>query len=341
LRLSAYLNKFECIQKMINSFSYKLRKFMFLKLNHSTTQQLNNLTIPLMFSPSGSIVALVTPMRPSDGAIDEPRLRESVNWQIESGTNGIVPVGTTGESATLTHEEHRRVVSIVIEEARGRVPVIAGAGSNSTAEAVALAEHAKQSGADAILSIGPYYNKPTQEGFFQHFKAVASVGIPVILYNVPGRTGKNITAETTLRLAEIPNIVAIKEASCDLNQAMEILRLKPDNFAVLSGEDSLALPILGLGGTGAISVVANEIPKEFSEMVQAALTGNCVRAREIHFRFLPLMAANFLETNPICVKTALGLMGKIDFRVRLPLTPMEEVQKKELAKILKELGLIN
>jgi len=292
------------------------------------------------FSPHGSIVALVTPMNPKDGSIDELRLRELVNWQIESGTNAIIPVGTTGESATLTHAEHRRVVSIVISEAKKRVPIIAGAGSNSTAEAVELAEHAKATGADAILSIGPYYNKPMPEGFYQHYKAIAKVGIPLIIYNVPSRTGKNIDAQTILRLAEIPNIVGIKEASCDLNQIMEILRKKPADFAVLSGEDSWTFPLIALGAVGSVSVIANEVPKENAEMIQALLKHDCKKALEIHNRLLPLMVANFYETNPIPVKTALALMGKIDFHVRLPLTPMGEEGKGKLVKILKELRLI-
>ena len=291
------------------------------------------------FTPQGSIVALVTPLKKT-GEIDEEKLRELVNWQIESGTNGIVPVGTTGESATLTHVEHRRVVSIVIAEAKKRVPVIAGAGSNSTKEAIELARYAQEAGADAILSISPYYNKPMPDGMFAHFAAIAKIGLPIILYNVPSRTGKNIEIDTVIKLAANPNIVGIKEASCDLNRIMEILRKKPNNFAVLSGEDSWTLALVGLGANGAIGVTPNEMPREFSEMIALGLEKKCDQALKIHNRLLPLMNANFLETNPIPVKTALALMGKIDFNVRLPLSPMQTTNKVELEKIMRDLKLI-
>lgn len=287
----------------------------------------------------GSIVALVTPFQ-SDGSIDEKKLRQLVNWHIESGTHAIVPCGTTGESATLTHEEHHRVIDIVIDEAKGRIPVVAGAGSNATAEAVSLTEHAKKAGVDAVLSISPYYNKPTQEGIIEHYKTINEVGIPVIVYNVPGRTGSNITAETTLKLAQMENIMGIKEASGNLEQVMEILKNRPTHFKVYSGEDSLAFSIMTLGGDGCISVVANEIPREFSHMIQYCLQGNFEEAKKIHFQYYTLMRKNFLETNPIPVKTALSLMGKIEANFRLPLTPMSPKNLETFKNTLKSLHLI-
>lgn len=287
----------------------------------------------------GAIVALVTPFQ-SDGSIDEKRLRQLVNWHIESGTHGIVPCGTTGESATLTHEEHHWVIDIVIDESKGRIPVVAGAGSNATAEAVSLTQHAKKAGVDAVLSISPYYNKPTPQGIIEHYQAINEIGIPIIVYNVPGRTGSNITAETTLKLAQMGNIMGIKEASGNLEQVMEILKNRPENFRVYSGEDSLAFAIMALGGDGGISVVANEIPREFSHMIQCCLQGNFEEARKIHFQYYTLMRQNFIETNPIPVKTALSLMGKIEANFRLPLTPMSEGNKEKFMKTLNNLKLV-
>ncbi len=288
----------------------------------------------------GTTVALVTPFR-QNGEIDEERLRQLVDWHIEQGTDVILACGTTGESATLSHEEHHRVMEIIIQQANGRVPVLAGAGSNSTAEAISLTQFAEKAGADGILSVGPYYNKPTQEGFYQHFKAIAeSTQLPVILYNVPGRTGTNISAETTLRLAQIPNIVGIKEASGKFSQIMEILRQRPEGFVVLSGDDSITLPLIALGGDGAISVVANEVPALFHEMVHLAFRNQWEKARALHFRLLPLMEMNFVETNPIPVKTALALMGKIEENFRLPLVKMSPSNRVSLRNLLHSLKLI-
>jgi 4-hydroxy-tetrahydrodipicolinate synthase len=289
---------------------------------------------------TGSIVALVTPFHP-DRSLDEETLRQLVDWHIESGTNGIVPCGTTGESATLSHEEHRQVVKIVVEQANGRIPVIAGAGSNCTREAVELTEFAKEVGADAVLSISPYYNKPMPEGMFQHFKAVDAVGIPIVAYNVPSRTGKNMPAATTLRLArELNNVVAVKEASGDIAQAMKIVQHAPDGFHVLSGEDALTFPMMSIGVKGCISVVANEIPAEFSRMINSALEGDWETARKIHYKHLDLMDYNFVETNPIPVKTALGLMKKINPTMRLPLTPMDHDNLELIRSEIQDLGLM-
>ncbi len=286
---------------------------------------------------SGSLVALITPFK-SDGSLDLEKYRELIEWHIAEGTNGIVPCGTTGESVTLTHAEYESVIKTAIDQAKKRVPVIAGAGSNSTAHAVELAEQCKAWGADAVLTIVPYYNKPMPEGMFQHFKAVDAVGIPMVLYNVPGRTGKNMPATTTLRCArELKNAVAVKEASGDVGQIMEILA---GHFAVLSGDDALTLPLIPLGVKGCISVVANEVPKLFNQMVAAALKGDYETARMLHNKLLPLMNFNFVESNPIPVKTAMGLMGKIDPRMRLPLTPMSPDNTEKMKKILQELGVI-
>ncbi|MDZ7372689.1 MAG: 4-hydroxy-tetrahydrodipicolinate synthase [candidate division KSB1 bacterium] len=287
----------------------------------------------------GTTVALVTPFTP-DGAIDEPRLRELVEWQIEQGIDVLLATGTTGESATLSHEEHHRVMDIVIEQAAGRVPVMCGAGSNATSEALSLTRHAEKAGADAILSVAPYYNKPTQQGLYQHFRAIAeSTSLPLFIYNVPGRTGVNIAAETILRLAEIPNVAGVKEASGNLSQIMRILRERPDGFLVLSGDDAITLPILALGGDGVISVVANEAPALTAQMVRAALEGRWEEARVLHYRLLPLMEANFLESNPIPVKAALWLMGKVELSYRLPLVPPAESTLNLLRQLLRELGV--
>jgi 4-hydroxy-tetrahydrodipicolinate synthase len=288
----------------------------------------------------GTTVALVTPFH-SDGRIDEKTLRSLVDWQIEQGTDVILAAGTTGESATLSHDEHHQVMDVIIEQAKGRVPILCGAGSNATKEAVSLSKHAESVGASAILSVAPYYNKPTQEGFFQHYKAIAeSVSLPVIVYNVPGRTGSNIGPEIIVRLAEIPNIIGVKEASGDMAQIMEILRTCPKGFLVLSGDDALTLPLISVGGDGVISVIANETPKALNEMVHAALKNDWQKAQQIHHRLLPLMNANFIESNPIPVKTALELMGKIEANFRLPLVPSKRETREYLADILKFLDLL-
>jgi 4-hydroxy-tetrahydrodipicolinate synthase len=287
----------------------------------------------------GTTTALVTPFTP-DGAIDERRLRALVDWQIEQGVDVLLAVGTTGESATLSHEEHHRVMDIVIQQAAGRVPVMCGAGSNATAEALSLTRYAEKAGADAILSVGPYYNKPTQEGLYQHFKAIAeATSLPVFIYNVPGRTGMNIAADTILRLSEIPNIAGVKEASGNFAQIMRILAQRPDGFLLLSGDDAVTLPIIALGGDGVVSVVANEVPALTSRMVRAALEGRWHEARELHYRLLPLMEANFIESNPIPVKAALWLMGKVELSYRLPLVPPAQATLQTLRKLLGELGV--
>ncbi len=288
----------------------------------------------------GCFVALVTPFR-RDGQVDYERLDALVDFQLAAGTDGIVPCGTTGESATVHPDEQRQIIRRVVERVRGRVPVIAGAGTNSTEEAVALAQEAEAAGADALLSVTPYYNRPTPEGLYQHFRAIAeAVRLPVILYNVPSRTGCNLDVGTVLRLAEIPNIIGIKEASGNLEQIMELLRVRPQGFLVLSGDDAWTLPILALGGDGVISVIANETPREMRELVAAALEGDFERARALHFRLLPLMRGNFLETNPIPVKAALAMMGLIEENYRLPLVPPRAETRERLRRILADLHLI-
>lgn len=288
----------------------------------------------------GSTVALVTPFE-TGGGVDEDRLRKLVDWHIEQGTNVILAMGTTGESATLSHEEHQQVMAIIVEQVDRRIPVLCGAGSNATSEAIDLTRHAAQIGGDAILSVAPYYNKPTQEGFFQHFKAIAeSTDLPVFIYNVPGRTGSNITAGTTLRLAEIPNIGGVKEASGDLSQIMAILRSRPQDFLVLAGDDAFAFPVMALGGDGVVSVVANETPRLLSQMVAAALNAQWEEARRLHYRLLPLMEANFIESNPIPVKAAMAMMGLLEENYRLPMVPMSDQNRQTLRKVLEEADLL-
>ncbi|HUP49911.1 MAG TPA: 4-hydroxy-tetrahydrodipicolinate synthase [Thermoanaerobaculia bacterium] len=284
--------------------------------------------------------ALVTPFK-RDGSLDEGGLHRFVDWQITEGVNFLVPCGTTGENPTLTHGEHRRVVELTVLTAAGRVPVLAGAGSNSTPRAVELAEMAADLGADGILTITPFYNKPTPDGLRRHFGAQAEAvekrkpGFPMIMYNVPGRTGLNMTAETTLRMArEIPNIIGVKEASANLEQILTILRERPEGFAVLSGDDAWTLPLLAVGAEGVISVASNEVPKLMREMVEG-------RDVAIQNRLLPLLFGNFIESNPIPVKTALAMMGIIDSdTVRPPLAPMTEVNRKKLEAILREVGVL-
>jgi 4-hydroxy-tetrahydrodipicolinate synthase len=289
----------------------------------------------------GCATALVTPFT-ADGAVDIERLRNLVEFQIQSGIRLLVPCGTTGESATMSDEEDQLVIKTVIETAAGRAKVIAGTGSNSTAAAIEYSQTARDLGADAVLSVAPYYNKPTQEGLYAHFTAIAkSVSdLPVVIYNVPGRTSSNIAAETTLRLAnDNENIVAVKEASGNLSQIMEILRSRPAGFRVISGDDSLTLAIIALGGDGLISVASNEIPAFMNELNDLALAGNLNEARALHFRLLPLLEANFIESSPGPVKAAMALLGLLDENFRLPLVPVQDKTRARLREILLELGL--
>ncbi len=287
----------------------------------------------------GSIVAIVTPFK--NGGVDEEGYRELIEFQIENGTNAIVPCGTTGESATLNMEEHRRVIDIAVEAVNKRVPVIAGTGGNSTSEAIELTRHAKEVGADASLQVTPYYNKPTQEGLYQHFKAIAeAVPLPQVLYNVPGRTGLNMLPGTVARLAELSEVVAVKEASGSLAQMAEIIKLAGENITLLSGDDNVTLPVLSLGGKGVVSVVANIAPKDTSNLVSAWEAGNVARAKELFYKLFPLCQAVFYETNPIPVKTALGLMGKISGEMRLPLCQMAPDNLEKLKTALQDYGLI-
>jgi len=287
----------------------------------------------------GSLVAIVTPFR--NGALDERALGDLIDWQIREGTHGIVPCGTTGESATLTHAEHQRVIEFTIGAVNRRVPVIAGTGSNSTDEAIALTRHAKKAGADGALLITPYYNKPTQEGLYQHYKKIAeSVELPIMLYNIPGRTSVNMLPPTVARLAEVRNIVSIKEGSGSIQQMDEVLQLCGDRLAVLSGDDAMTLPLMALGGRGAVSVVANVAPKESAALVDAAAKGDFARALTLHRRLLPLVNALFLETNPIPVKTALALMGRCTDELRLPLCGMQPETKHRLTAALRTHGLL-
>jgi 4-hydroxy-tetrahydrodipicolinate synthase len=285
--------------------------------------------------------ALVTPFL-EDGSIDFPAQRALVEWQIESGIDFLVPCGTTGETPTLTHDEWIQVIESTIEVAKGRVPIVAGATSNNTAEAVAKAkEVAAIRGVDAILTATPYYNKPTQEGQFQHFKAIAdAVDKPLVLYNVPGRTAANIETPTLLRLAQIPNIVAVKEASGNMAQIMDVCNQVPESFSVLSGDDAMTLPVLSVGGVGLISVISNQIPKEMAQMVRAALSNDWTTARSLHGRFLNLMNANFLESNPGPVKAVLAMMGRIEEHYRLPMVPMRPENRAKIEKIAAQAGVL-
>ncbi|MGE5308335.1 MAG: 4-hydroxy-tetrahydrodipicolinate synthase [Deltaproteobacteria bacterium] len=289
---------------------------------------------------SGSIVALITPFK--NNKIDEKRLRDLIEFQLKNGTSGIVPCGTTGESATLSFEEHERVIDIAIEQVKKRVPVIAGTGSNSTEEAIMLTKHAALAGADASLQVSPYYNRPSQRGLYEHFRAVAkSVDIPIILYNIASRTGVNIEPETMARLAkECPNIVGVKEASGNLEQMSRVKLLCGPDFDLISGDDALTLPVLSIGGTGIISVVANIAPKETADMVSLFLKGDAKGAKELHYKLLPLVRAMFFEGNPVPVKTAMGMLGMCEPQVRLPLAEMLPENADKLKKALKEYGLL-
>ncbi|NOZ63907.1 MAG: 4-hydroxy-tetrahydrodipicolinate synthase [Caldiserica bacterium] len=286
----------------------------------------------------GSTVALVTPFK--NGEIDWVTLEKLIEFHISSGTDCLLACGTTGESATLTHEEHKTLIKFMVEKVRKRIKVLAGTGSNSTREALELTEYAREVGADGSLLITPYYNKPTQKGLYLHFETIAQkVDIPIVLYNVPSRTGVNLAAETVKDLSEIPNIVAVKEASGDLEQITKIISYQ--NIAVLSGDDSLTFPIMALGGKGVISVVGNVVPGKLKQMVKSALEGEWDTAREIHYQLYPLFKILFIETNPIPVKTALHLMGMLDLEFRLPLCSMKEDNRKKLIKVLAELRVIS
>jgi 4-hydroxy-tetrahydrodipicolinate synthase len=289
----------------------------------------------------GCGTALVTPFH-QDGSIDEPAIRNLVAWQIESGIDFLVPCGTTGETPTLSHHEWLRVIDLTIEVAAGRVPIVAGATSNSTHDAVAKAQElSSRPGVDAILTASPYYNKPTQEGQFQHFKAIAeAVNKPVILYNVPGRTAANIEPVTIGRLAEVPNIAGVKEASGNLTQIAEICNTASPEFSVLSGDDVMTLPLIALGGTGVISVASNEIPHEMAEMTRAALNNDWGTARQIFRKYLPLMQANFIESSPMPVKAVLAMMGRIQETYRLPMVPVRRDTRSKLQRIAADAGLI-
>ena len=295
-------------------------------------------TAPASFA--GSFVALVTPFK--NGKVDEPRMRDLIEWHIKSGTHGIVPCGTTGESATLSHEEHTHVVKFVVNTVKKRIPVVAGTGSNSTAEAIRLTREAREVGADGALMISPYYNRPTQEGIYQHYKAVAQAvaGFPIIFYNIPGRTGSNIEPSTMARMAEIDNIVGVKEATGSIDQVINIRLACGEKLAVLSGEDSLIFSMMSLGGKGVISTVANVAPRETAELANAGLAKQWEKAAQLQLQLIPLIRALFIETNPIPVKTALALMGKCELELRLPMVQMAEGNFAKLQEVLKQYQMI-
>jgi 4-hydroxy-tetrahydrodipicolinate synthase len=288
----------------------------------------------------GSFVAMVTPFR--NGQVDEAKLRDLVELHVTHGTDGLIPCGTTGESPTLNHDEHYRVVEIVIEAARRRIRVIAGTGSNSTAEAIEMTKHAERAGAAGALVVNPYYNKPTQEGLYRHFRAVAeSVAIPVLLYNIQSRTAINVETDTLARLArDVKNIVGVKEASGSLDQMSQVIAACGPDFSVLSGDDNITLPLLAIGGSGVVSVIANIVPRETAELVHAALDGDWKRARELHYRLFPLARAAFLETNPIPIKEAMAMAGMLEPEFRLPMCRMSDANREKLRAILKPYGLI-
>jgi 4-hydroxy-tetrahydrodipicolinate synthase len=288
----------------------------------------------------GSLVAMVTPFR--DGEVDEATLAELVEFHVANGTDGLVPCGTTGESPTLSHGEHKRVIELVIKAARGRIPVVAGTGSNSTAEAIEMTVHAAKAGADAALLVSPYYNKPTQQGLYEHFKAIAQAApdLPLIVYNIQGRTAVNVETETMARLAQIPNIVGVKEASGNLDQMTSVILACGPDFSVVSGDDSLTLPLMAVGGRGVISVLANFLPREVAELTHAALDGDAKRARELHQRLFPICRAMFIETNPIPVKEAMAMLGMIRAEWRLPMCPMTDANRERLRKVLLTAGIL-
>jgi 4-hydroxy-tetrahydrodipicolinate synthase len=289
---------------------------------------------------SGSFVAMVTPFK--NGKIDEAKVRELVEMHIAGGTDGLIPCGTTGESPTLSHDEHRRLVELVVEAARKRITVIAGTGSNATSEAVDLTKHAERAGATGALVVSPYYNKPTQEGLYRHFRAVAdAVQIPIIVYNIASRTAVNIETATMARLArDCRNVVGVKEASGSLDQMAQVIAACGPDFTVLSGDDNLTLPLMAIGGHGVISVIANLVPRETADMVHAALDGDWKRARDLHYKLLPLARAAFLETNPIPIKEAMAMAGMLSAEFRLPMCPMGEANRETLRGILKPYALV-
>jgi len=286
----------------------------------------------------GSFTALVTPF--SNGSLDESAYRGLIEWQIQEGTNGLVPVGTTGESPTLNHAEHKQAVEWAVDQARKRVPIIAGAGSNATSEAIELSRHAEEAGADAVLIVTPYYNKPTQEGLYQHYQAIASaIRLPIIVYSVQGRTGVNVEPATLARLAQMENIVGVKEASGNIGQMANVIHEVPPAFTVLCGDDAITIPLMALGGRGIISVVSNEIPGEMTQLAQACLRGDYDTARAIQRRFLPLMNVNFVESNPIPVKAGMARMGLLEPIWRLPMCPPSAANMARIEKVLESVGL--
>lgn len=290
---------------------------------------------------TGAIPAMVTPFDEKRN-IDVPALKSLIKFLVGGGIHGIVPCGSTGEAATMNVEEYELVVKTTVEVVGGKIPVIAGAGSNDTVKAIQFSKIAKEAGADALLHVTPYYNKPTNDGLVAHYKAIAkAVDMPIVLYNVPGRTGQNVPADVTLRIAkEVPQVVAVKEASGNYPQMMEIVKKAPSHFSVLSGDDVFTLGLIAAGGHGCISVVANEVPRDFSKLVELASAGDIRRARDLHYKLFDLMSINFIETNPIPVKTALFMMGRIKESFRLPMVPMQEKNKEALKKVLRELKLI-
>ncbi len=288
----------------------------------------------------GVYTAMITPFDENEG-IDEKALRALVDFQIKGKISGLVPMGTTGESPTLSHGEHIKIIEIVVDQVQGRVPVIAGSGSNSTQEAVDLTKQAMECGADASLQVAPYYNKPSQEGFYRHFTTIAdSVDIPLIIYNIPGRSGKNIENETMLKLAEHENILAVKEASGSIPQMMDLIMKKPKDFVVLSGDDNLSFPLTALGGKGVISVASNIIPTRMQEMISQTISGNLEEGRRLHYELLPLFKGVFLDTNPIPIKYAASKLGLTKEIYRLPMCPMDEAKKAEMDRILNNLDLM-
>ena len=289
---------------------------------------------------SGCLVAMITPFR--DGEVDEAGLRNLVRFHLKNGTNGLVPCGTTGESVTMTEEEQLRVIEIVVDEVNGRIPVVAGTGTNSTAKTIKLTKEAKQIGADAALVVVPYYNKPTQEGMYLHFEEIArKADLPLILYNIPGRTGVNMLPETVARLAKIPTIVGIKESTGSMDQASQIVNSCRPDFALLSGDDSLTLPLLSLGGVGVISVIGNVVPSAMVELVRSFREGNLARAREIHYQLFDLCRTMFIETNPIPVKTAAAILGLCGDEMRLPMCPMSDGNRRKLEEAIRACSLLH
>jgi 4-hydroxy-tetrahydrodipicolinate synthase len=287
---------------------------------------------------TGCGTALVTPWQ-KDGSLDEKALRALVDWQIEQGIHMVIPCGSTGEAATMTPAEHRRVVEITVEQTKGRVPVIAGAGSNDTAKAVALSKEMKAAGVTHLLHVSPMYNKPPQRGIIEHFKRVAdATDLPIVVYNVPGRTGSNIEAKTTLALAQVPHIVAVKEASGNPAQIADIIKDRPEHFSVLSGDDELTLGLMAAGADGVISVVSNATPRAMAQLCDAALRGDFTAARDLHFQLLPWMRAAFVESNPLPVKAAMAMLGRMENRLRLPLVPMDDRHGDAVRAALKHAG---